>query len=435
MTISYSEALATVRKTASQLTSHTHQVPVHDAVGRIGAEPCLSSRATPFQSTSAMDGFLVQSSATNKATTYSPAIFTVIGTIVPGQDLPKPPLHSEHICYEIMTGGAFPDFTDDLGFLDACVPVEHAVLSSHRDKNTGQLVKSVAISQPVIPGAHQRKAGTDIPSGQIILQRGQRITSSHLLPLLAAHVETVSVVARPRIGIWSTGSEFNTSPSKNTIDINGPYLTALCKEIGADVTFLGHLPDDLDHMSQQFLQAADSDQFDILITTGAVSVGKFDFVRPSLLEIGAKIAFHGVNIRPGHPMLFASLPSSRPVAFFGLPGNPGAVAACFRFFVIPFFEEIQKQDAEPPVRARAVRSYMGDNGGHGRPDAIVTVKHAADYFVPGRLTTNVDGDDVVEVHRATCSATFKPFISANCWTHIHGHDLVHGESIDCYPLH
>jgi len=78
------------------------------------------------------------------------------------------------------------------------------------------------------------------------------------------------------------------------------------------------------------------EQYDVIVNTGTVSMGKFDFVREGIERLCANVHFHKVAIRPGHPTLFASLPAEREVAFFGLPGNPLASVTCLRFFVMPY---------------------------------------------------------------------------------------------------
>lgn len=123
-----------------------------------------------------------------------------------------------------------------------------------------------------------------------------------------------------RIAIFSTGSEllsFETdSPGANHIrDINGPYIHASLVELGADVTYLGIMEDDQQKFEDTVHHTLAKRSYDILITTGAVSMGKFDFVRNDLAHLGADVLFHKVAIRPRHPVLFATL-SSEPA---GLP--------------------------------------------------------------------------------------------------------------------
>lgn len=423
MTISYTEALELLRQRAIGAASKilaVETIPVTNAVGRVAATPCLSPRATPVYSTSAMDGFLICSSATNHATPHAPAIFIVVGTVVPGQGPPKcteAVSKGARICLEVMTGGQFPETDDELKDLDACVPVEHVSLATSVHPQTGQATKSIIVTRAVSPGAHRRMAGTDLTRGQPLVTAGQRILSSHLLPLVSAGVESISVLSGPRVGIWSTGNELVSHTSNAPTDVNGPYLTALCRDFGADPVFLGYLDDDRKAMAREFANTAESGRFAILVTTGAVSAGKFDFVRPALTSCGADISFHGVGMRPGHPVLFASLPSKSragSTAFFALPGNPGAAAACFRFLLVPYLRQMQRRDPERPVMAHALQQETTKpQQSETRSGSIVfSPRGRNDYFVPGRLTSTADGRNVVEVCAQTCPAKLGPFVSA-----------------------
>lgn len=238
------------------------------------------------------------------------------------------------------------------------------------------------------------------------------------------------------MGIWTTGSEFALADSTAAPDINGPFLTASCNEFGADAYHLGYLADDLKTMNHGFGDTANEGDFDVLITTGAVSVGKFDFVRDALGSLSAEILFHGASIRPGHPVLFAILPSRnrrKPTAFFGLPGNPGAAAACFRFLVVPYLRRWLDMPVEGPIRAFAKR--FGDDATRTKHNHVIFQgKSGSDCFVPGHLVATSGGYSDVHVCSKTSPAKLDPFISSTCWVHIQsGHDVLENHIVDCYP--
>ncbi|KAK1999143.1 hypothetical protein LX36DRAFT_497155 [Colletotrichum falcatum] len=115
--------------------------------------------------------------------------------------------------------------------------------------------------------------------------------------------------------------------------------------------------------------------FETFLTTGDVSVGRFDSLASSLGDLGAKRHFHGVAMRPGHPVLFAQVPSqSRDVPVFGLPGNPGSTATGFRFLVVPFLRSWQHQAAEAPVMAKCVERHINKHptGGEQHRRVFIT---------------------------------------------------------------
>jgi molybdopterin molybdotransferase len=156
------------------------------------------------------------------------------------------------------------------------------------------------------------------------------------------------------------------------------------------------LQDSADEIASTISQTLESSAADVLITSGGVSVGKFDHIRKALDLIGAEIIFHGLAIRPGHPALFALLNSSRgKVAFFGLPGNPGAAAACFRFLVIPYLRSSMGQEAEQPIPATLVNPNSTNGSGHlsngNKPRMDCPGR---DVFRPGILHMTEGGENI-----------------------------------------
>ncbi|RFU79341.1 molybdopterin biosynthesis [Trichoderma arundinaceum] len=283
------------------------RVPLKDAVGRIALTDCISPECTPQFDTSAMDGFAVSSLATKDASLTHPVQFRVIGTITPGSgclDDSGIAAYGMEPCAEIMTGGRFPDRAGPLGQLDACVRVEDITIAIYGNSNSMEQWRSIIVTKPVQPNAHRRIAGNDIQCSEVLVKAGQRISSSHIMPLSSLGFQDTEVMRKLRVGIWSTGNEFVTK-SASIADVNGPFLQAASTEYGAEADFLGYLSDDVQSLSQSFHSHALSDKWDVLITSGAVSIGKFDFIRAALDGCGAKVIFHGLNIRPGHPVLFA----------------------------------------------------------------------------------------------------------------------------------
>lgn len=440
MALSFTAAIGRLHAAADQAKAYeddegsSEWIDIHDAVGRIVLEDCVSPTSTPIHDTSAMDGYAIEACATDNASPSNPAVFQVVGILTPGDDpslIPeKKKADGKYQCIEIMTGARFPDINSALGRLSACVRVEDVSVIASR-AGLDQPQKCIAVTKPVQPWANRRRAGSDIQQSQALLKRGQRIMTSHILPLASLGFKTIRVATKPRIGIWSTGKEF-ISEGSHSKDVNGPYLRAACREYGAEVAFLGHLDDRAQLLRREFESHAKSGDYDILITSGAVSAGKFDFVRGALDDSNAGIVFHGLNIRPGHPVLFARFPAKKPVAFFGLPGNPGAVAACFRFLIIPYLRRLQGREAERPIAAKAVREKPG-TGEDKEPQHMIVPGRGVDGFFTGRLQPTAWGTNAVEFSGRVNPAKLKPFIAANCWVHVHaGSEVAEGSVVDCY---
>ncbi|EWY87810.1 hypothetical protein FOYG_09202 [Fusarium oxysporum NRRL 32931] len=390
-------------------------VPIEEAVGRVSACDHFSPISTPEFDTSAMDGYAICSESTRLASAEHPVFFCVKGTIAAGDDsLTLPSRHTRdgpEPCFEIMTGGQFPQ--GELGeVFDACVKVEDTIRIAAKEPGLGTCI---AISKPIPRYANRRFAGEDIQKGDLVMKKGVTIRTSHIMPLASVGIETTQSHIR---------------------DVNGVYLTAASKEAGADATFGGSITDEVDALVQTIKDRLGSSALDIMITSGGVSVGKFDYVRQALETLGATIVFHGVAVRPGHPVLFALLPSAwGEVAFFGLPGNPGAAAACFKFLTVPYISHLLGQEPEKPVLARLENLQLGSSSRKSIMDAPNRGLNC-DRFRPGVL--QMTGGEGLTVHEAAGvlgPSKMAPFVQANCWIHIKANEAIEmGQMVYCYPM-
>ncbi|KAF5267848.1 hypothetical protein FOXYS1_1257 [Fusarium oxysporum] len=410
-------------------------VPIEEAVGRVSACDHFSPISTPEFDTSAMDGYAICSESTRLASAEHPTFFCVKGTIAAGDDsLTLPSRHTRdgpEPSFEIMTGGRFPQ--GELGeVFDACVKVEDTIRIAAKEPGLGTCI---AISKPIPRYANRRFAGEDIQKGDLVMKKGVTIRTSHIMPLASVGIKTTQVRKKPRVCIWSTGNEL-TSLKSHIRDVNGVYLTAASKEAGADATFGGSIPDEVDALVQTIKDRLGSSAVDIMITSGGVSVGKFDHVRQALETLGATIVFHGVAVRPGHPVLFALLSSAwGEVAFFGLPGNPGAAAACFKFLTAPYISHLLGQEPEKPVLARLENLQLGSSSRKSIMDAPNRGLNC-DRFRPGVL--QMTGGEGLTVHEAAGvlgPSKMAPFVQANCWIHIKANEAIEtGQMVYCYPM-
>jgi len=376
-----------------------------------------------------MDGYAIRSQVTVTAGFKRPVKFRIVGRIAAGDDPDNLALDSADmsdndeakVCVEIMTGAVFP-----AGY-DACVKMEDTIL--HEEFGPGQHHhQSISVSKPVPHGANRRLAGFDMQRGQTILREGETLRLAHVLPLASAGFTSVSLVRPPRVGILSTGKELLRAGCS---DINGPYLVAATTALGALPDFLGIVDDNMAQLELCLHEAGFAGNgYDVIVSSGAVSKGRFDFVRAVLDRMGAEVVFHGLAIRPGHPVLFALLRpacgSGSRIPFFGLPGNPGAAAACFHFLVVPYLRAMQGQPREQPRAARLVN-----------PPKVI--RSGLDYFQHGALLVGAGGELAVELSRDQSPAKLGPFVSANCWVHLNGRTGGDGvehapEIVDCYTF-
>lgn len=421
MAVSYEEALSIIRNVAEKYKFENNgfscAVPLLESLGRVATKNHVSSITTPAHDTSAMDGYALSSEATREASIENPVMFIIKGTIAAGDypiELANQPEDGAFPCVEIMTGARFPSTTSTP--FDACVKIEDTTGFDPFDTRSGlKPYKQIAVTRPLRLNTNRRFAGGDMRAGDVILREGDVVCPRHLMALASVGITKVDAHCKLRVAVWSTGNELSErSDMRNDSQIwnsNGPFLTASLQELGVDVDYRGILKDDPESL-QTALGSCGSRPYDLVITTGAVSKGKFDFIVPALEELQAEIHFHGVAMRPGHPVLFATMRSNTgSLPIFGLPGNPIATAACFRFLVEPFLEDVLGRKRQQPEYAQLVPSTEGGNILRSSPAHLDCFKH-------GFMQRDSHGRRTVELSVNQSPAVISQFATSNCWVHI-----------------
>lgn len=272
----------------------------------------ISPIQVPSFRNSAMDGFAVCAAQLVSASEQSPVTLKIQAAIAAG-DVAS--IGQAETAVQIMTGAIVPEP------YDAIVPVELVTVSGD----------AVTFTKPARIGDHVRHPGEDVTKGQSVLRRGEAITPEAIMLLSALGVTEVAVAQIPRLHIISTGNEITDDYSlplqgSQIYNSNAPYLLAVAQQQGLEVQYEGIVRDEPDLFERKIAAIGEPA---IIISTGAVSKGVWDFIPESLKNLGATIHFHRVNIRPGKPVLFATLPNGS--FYFGLPGNPISAAIGFTF--------------------------------------------------------------------------------------------------------
>ncbi|MBI3553083.1 MAG: molybdopterin molybdotransferase MoeA [Elusimicrobia bacterium] len=327
--ISYAEALRRVLSEVAPLPRE--EVPLREALGRVCAARITSRRTLPAFDNSAMDGFAVAAAAVRRAG----ALLPVAGSLAAG-DAPRT-LQRGFAC-EIMTGAALPRGAD------AVVAVE-----STRRSGCG---RDVVIERPCAPGDFVRRAGTDFAKGQLVADARTVLEPRHLMALAALGVSRVAVRRRPKVAVLATGKEL-VAPERHprpgqVHDASSTFLVAALEAAGCEARHHGIVGDDPAEFRRRMKKILASKP-DAVLSTGAVSMGKHDFVTAQVQALGARLLYHKVAIRPGKPGLVARFP--RGPLFFGLPGNPISTVVGFRFFVLPCLRRALGLPDEKPARA------------------------------------------------------------------------------------
>ena len=334
--ISYEEALKIIISKAG--TPKVQQVPLMQALGEIAAEDVTSPIQVPSFRNSAMDGFAVCAAQLASASVQSPVTLKIQAAIAAG-DVAS--IGKVEAAAQIMTGAFLPEP------YDAIVPVELVTVSGD----------AVTFTRPACMGDHVRLPGEDVTKGQFVLRRGEAIAPETIMLLSSLGIAEVATTHTPKLHILSTGNEITDNyatplQGAQIYNSNAPYLLAVAEQQGLEAQYEGIVRDDPALFESKIAAIKEPA---ILISTGAVSKGVWDFIPESLKNIGATIHFHRVNIRPGKPVLFATLPNGS--FYFGLPGNPISAAIGFTFFVMPLLRALQGLPDAPPLMALLENSF------------------------------------------------------------------------------
>lgn len=321
--ISVEEALALALEPITPLGSE--RIDILSALNRIITEEVYAPADIPAYNNSAMDGYAVQANDTLSASPEKPVVLSVL------EDLPAGYLAQSSVgsgqAIRIMTGAAIPNGAD------AVVMVEV----------TERIDKQVRIYAKAHPGQHIRVQGEDIRTGDRLIPVGRTLTAAEIGMLAAIQRTFVQVARRPIVAIVSTGDELveidqPLTPGK-VVNSNSYSLAALVKEAGA-IPIIQSIARDSEAEIRQAIESALS--ADLIVSSGGVSVGDYDYVKPVLHSLGAEIKFWRVSIKPGKPIAFGTL---RGKPYFGLPGNTVSSMLSFLLFVRP---AIRKALSCPP---------------------------------------------------------------------------------------
>jgi len=302
-------------------------VPRREALGRVLASPLAATTDLPAMDVSAMDGFALGEAVT--AGERLPIVGVIAAGDPPGAILPS------GSALRIMTGAPVPTGADRV------LPVEktrlHGALESAEASKDSEA--QVEILSPAEAGAHIRRHGEVLRAGEPLLPTGCLLTPGGI-SLLASHgYGEVSVYRRPKVAVSVTGDEVvapEEDPAPGQLrDTHTDFLLAAGRTGGLAFESLGIAPDDVGALRDRVREGL---QRDVLILTGGVSMGEFDFVEGVLQELGCKVLFEKVAVQPAKPVVAATHSGG---LVFGLPGNPASAAVAYWLFVRPVLRRLQ----------------------------------------------------------------------------------------------
>jgi gephyrin len=307
------------------------EVPLAAALGRVLAAPVLAHDPLPPFAASIKDGYAVWAGD-------GPGEYPVAGEATAGR-MPSFQVTPGSVAY-ITTGAPLPPGAD------AVVMVEETELLPQRDG-----VTYVRIGRRVKPGADVRPVGYDVATGEEVLAAGVRLGAAELGLLATVGQATIPVVRQPRVAVLSTGDEL-TDPGAALLpgkirDSNRITLLAAVTAAGGEAIDLGIAPDDQELLQEKLQHGLR--QADVVVTSGGVSMGNLDFIKP-LLEVAGTVHFGRLLMKPGKPLTFATVEvDGRRRLVFGLPGNPVSSLVTFYLLGVPAIRKLAGW-ADPALR-------------------------------------------------------------------------------------
>lgn len=400
-----------------ELPERKEVVSIWDALGRVLAEDIVSPVDVPGFDRAMLDGYAVRAEDTFWADEDNPVEFKVVGEASAGRFFPGEVGRGEAV--EVATGAPIPKGAN-------------AVV---REELTSKKEERVLVFRAVSPGENIQGAGSDVRSGETIAYRGSTLTPRDLGVLAAAGIKEVPVIAKPKVGIFSTGDELVQPGGElsygKIYDVNSVTIFASVLEDGGEPEFLGILPDDYEEIKASL--ASGLRDFDLLLISGSTSAGAGDIIYRVLNELGPPgVIVHGISIHPGKPTVIAEANGKLVV---GLPGYPTSCLTVYRELVSPLIRKWSGKlyGDEKEVLARVAERIYGERGRRDLlpvhivrdgellvfpvptgSEAISTLSRADGYVIMEELREILEEGELVKVKLFTNKIADLSVIGSHC---------------------
>ena len=374
----------------------TEQVSTFDADGRVLAQDVVSSLHVPPADNSSMDGYALRCAEVAQVGVQLPLSQRIAAGTV------GLPLAAGSVA-RIFTGAPIPPGADAVVMQEDCDVVAAGENAGSGATGVAAAAVTIRINTMPQPGQWIRRAGEDVAKGAVVLAKGERLTPASLGLAASIGMHTLQVARRPRVALFSTGDELVMPGDVAPQDMkpgaiynsNRFFLRALLLRLGCVVTDFGIVPDKLD-ATMQALHAA-SQAHDLILTSGGVSVGEEDHIKPAVQALG-ELNLWQIAIKPGKPFAYGKIDAAH---FMGLPGNPVSSFITFMALVRPFLLRLQGVVDLTP-KSIAIPAHFTLARADKRREFLRVRRNAAgglDLFPnqsSGVLTSAVWGDGVVD---------------------------------------
>jgi len=378
------------------------KVALRDALNQYLAEDIISTINVPPHINAAMDGYALAGDDLPSAETQS---YNVTGASFAG--VPTDEVYEKGSVIRIMTGAIMPASTDTVVPQEVVDILEDGSINIDNQQRAGQNV---------------RYPGEDIEKGATLFKQGHKVSPADLGIIASLGKGEVNILRRPRVAFFSTGDELKsigeTLNEGDIYDSNRYTLFALLKNLDVEIIDLGVIRDTKEAIEQAFVNAAEL--ADIVITSGGVSVGEADFIKPTLKKLG-DTHFWKIAMKPGRPLTFGSYHDSW---FFGLPGNPVAVMVTFMQFVQPAINYLASGSVTPELMIKA-KCAQDIKKRPGRTEYIRAI-----------VSQSNDGELEVKLTGKQGSGILMSMSLANCFIHlpVESDGITAGDMVEIMPF-
>ncbi len=407
---SYSQALKILKQ--AKIKIYDEYIKTPKSLNRVSSVNIYSKNDYPSANNASFDGYAINSSDTKGLNKKKTKLFKIIGTIAAGSK-PIKKMNKKFRSVEIMTGGLLTKPFNTI------IPIEQISFYPNKIKP-----KFIFVNKKISRLNHVRLKGSDYKKNDLIIKKGTIIQSNHILTLKALGIDKIKVKKKPNILFFSTGKEITNKKDIENWEVrnsNNHYIHSLNQNFLFNFKDAGILKDNHSNIFKSKIKKIFKSKIDMIITSGAVSAGKYDFIPNVIKDFKLSNYFKSISIRPGKPILFAKLKDKSKV-IFGLPGNPISSAACFRFFVYPYLANILGISDEKPVKGYLKNKFYK--------------KKIFTRFVKSKFSTTKNGKIEIEILKGQESFKMKPFINSNIWAVLPAgkSKFKKGDIVDCFFL-
>lgn len=401
--LSYLQARELIDKEFDNLNLKIEEAELETALNRTLAEDVYADINLPYFNNSAVDGIAIKLNDTIKE-------WNIIGEISAGNYSELNIVDTSAVT--IMTGAKVPDYCDTV------IPLENYVIN--KDK---VLLNEVAKFKR---GMNIRKQGSDVNKGELILGKGLQLNPRNIAAAASCGKSRLKVYSKLKFAVLATGDELidvNEKPSGDKIRISNTFgLCSVIEELWQSSVNLGFITDDRETVSMKIKDILNSD-INILITTGGVSVGKFDYLKDVFAELGVKEIFWRANIKPGKPAFLGKYENNgKSILVFGLPGNPVSCMVNFDVYIRPNI--ITKYGL-------AETEYIS-----AKLENDIRKNDRKRHFIRGNIRKDNSGNYLATSKKSQSSGNLVGFSSSNCLIVIEEEKLSpkKGEIVNCISL-